>query len=143
MGGLRLTAEAVRGVFAIMPTPAVEGADDPRVVDTLDRVETERAVNALIGDGVDVLMSTGTFGECATLTWEELRDFAEIIVSAAAGRVPVLVGATTLNTRDTITRAKALRDIGKKSITGFYTKNCTVGFHSAASCIITQERCSA
>ncbi|WP_433365517.1 dihydrodipicolinate synthase family protein [Streptosporangium sp. CA-115845] len=112
MGTPRLTTEAVRGVFAIMPTPALDGADDPGMIDTLDRAETERAVNALIDDGVDAIMSTGTFGECATLTWEELRDFAEILVSTAAGRVPVLVGATTLNTRDTITRARALRDLG-------------------------------
>jgi 4-(2-carboxyphenyl)-2-oxobut-3-enoate aldolase len=112
MAALRLTTDAVRGIFAIMPTPAVDGADDPAMADTLDRAETERAVNALIADDVDAIMSTGTFGECASLTWEELRDFAAILVSTARGRVPVLVGATTLNTRDTITRARALRDIG-------------------------------
>ncbi|WP_432841707.1 dihydrodipicolinate synthase family protein [Dactylosporangium sp. CA-092794] len=112
MGALRLTTAAVRGLFAIMPTPALDGSEDPAMTDTLDRAETRRAVDALIDDGVDAVMSTGTFGECATLTWPELRDFAEILVSAAAGRVPVLVGATTLNTRDTIARAKALRDLG-------------------------------
>ena len=108
----RLTAADVRGVYAIMPTPALEGADNPSMLDTLDRVETERAASALLNDGVDALMTTGTFGECATLTWDELRDFSEIVVSTVAGRVPVFVGATTLNTRDTISRAKALRDIG-------------------------------
>ncbi|MFI5960342.1 dihydrodipicolinate synthase family protein [Cryptosporangium sp. NPDC051539] len=109
---MRLATDAIRGVFAIMPTPALDGADDPAMADTLDRAETERAVNALIADGVDAIMSTGTFGECATLTWDELRDFADILVRTAAGRVPVLAGATTLNTRDTITRARALRDLG-------------------------------
>ena len=108
----RVGVADVRGVFAIMPTPAVDGADDPAMAYTLDRAETERAVNALVGDGVDAVMGTGTFGECATLTWDELRDFSEIVVAAAAGRVPVFLGATTLNTRDTITRARALRDIG-------------------------------
>jgi 4-(2-carboxyphenyl)-2-oxobut-3-enoate aldolase len=112
MSDLRLTVEGVRGLFAIMPTPALPGADDATMMDTLDRAETERAVNALIADGVDAIMTTGTFGECATLTWEELRDFADIVVQTAAGRVPVLVGATTLNTRDTVGRARALRDLG-------------------------------
>lgn len=112
MSSLQLTAEDVRGLYAIMPTPAVDGADDPEMADTLDRVETERAVNALIADGVDAVMSTGTFGECATLTWDELHDFVDIVVSAAAGRVPVFAGATTLNTRDTIARARAMRELG-------------------------------
>jgi 4-(2-carboxyphenyl)-2-oxobut-3-enoate aldolase len=112
VSALRLPHEAVRGLFAIMPTPAVEGAEDPRVLDTLDRAEAERAVNALIADGVDAIMTTGTFGECATLTWDELRDFTDVVVSTAAGRVPVLAGATTLNTRDTIGRATDLRAIG-------------------------------
>lgn len=108
----RLSVDEVRGVFAIMPTPAVEGAEDPSMTDTVDHDETARAVGALIGDGVDAVLTTGTFGEGATLTWDELRGFAGTVVSAAAGRVPVFVGATTLNTRDTIARARVLRDLG-------------------------------
>ncbi|MFJ4830774.1 dihydrodipicolinate synthase family protein [Streptomyces sp. NPDC088747] len=108
----RLSVEQVRGVFAIMPTPAVEGAEDPSVTDTVDHEETARAVRALIDDGVDAVLTTGTFGECATLTWDELRGFAGTAVDAAEGRAPVFVGATTLNTRDTIARARVLRDLG-------------------------------
>jgi 4-(2-carboxyphenyl)-2-oxobut-3-enoate aldolase len=116
VSGPRLTADDVHGVFAIMPTPALPGADDPEAsgpaADTVDHAETARAVGALIDDGVDAILTTGTFGECATLTWPELRGFAETAVTAAAGRVPVFAGATTLNTRDTIDRARALRDLG-------------------------------
>ncbi|HEY3882556.1 MAG TPA: dihydrodipicolinate synthase family protein [Trebonia sp.] len=116
MTGPRVSLADVRGVFAIMPTPALPGADDPApgdlAHDTVDHAETARAVRALIGDGVDAVLTTGTFGECATLTWPELRGFAETAVAAAAGRVPVFAGATTLNTRDTIERARVLRDLG-------------------------------
>jgi 4-(2-carboxyphenyl)-2-oxobut-3-enoate aldolase len=116
VSGPRLTADDVRGVFAIMPTPARPGADDPAAEppggDTVDHAETARAVRALIDDGVDAILTTGTFGECATLTWPELRGFAQTAVTAAAGRVPVFAGATTLNTRDTIERARSLRDLG-------------------------------
>lgn len=112
MTGPRFTVDDVRGLFAIMPTPALPGADDPRMADTLDRIEAERAANALVADGIDALMTTGTFGECATLTWEELRDFTDLVVQTIAHRVPVFAGATTLNTRDTIMRAKALCDLG-------------------------------
>ena len=69
MSGPRLTADDVRGVFAIMPTPARPGADDqaaePPGGDTVDHAETARAVRALIDDGVDAILTTGTFGECA------------------------------------------------------------------------------
>jgi 4-(2-carboxyphenyl)-2-oxobut-3-enoate aldolase len=112
MTGPRVTTSDVRGVYAIMPTPALPGAGDPAATDTVDHAETARAVRALIDDGVDAVLTTGTFGECATLTWDELRAFAETAVAAAAGRVPVFAGATTLNTRDTIARARVLRDLG-------------------------------
>jgi 4-(2-carboxyphenyl)-2-oxobut-3-enoate aldolase len=116
MTGPRASLADVRGVFAIMPTPALPGADDPAPDDpdgdTVDYAETARAVRALIDDGADAVLTTGTFGECATLTWPELRGFAETAVAAAAGRVPVFAGATTLNTRDTIERARVLRDLG-------------------------------
>jgi 4-(2-carboxyphenyl)-2-oxobut-3-enoate aldolase len=112
MTALRLGADDVRGVFAIMPTPALPGADDPAMTETVDHSETARAVRALADDGVDAVLTTGTFGECATLTWPELRGFAETAVAAAKGRVPVFVGATTLNTRVTIERARVLRDLG-------------------------------
>ena len=108
----RVILDDVKGVFAIMPTPALPGADDPAAAGTVDHAETARAVRALIDDGVDAVLTTGTFGECATLTWDELRGFAETAVAAAAGRVPVFAGATTLNTRDTIARARVLRDLG-------------------------------
>lgn len=108
----RLGADDVHGVFAIMPTPALPGAGDPGMTDTVDHQETARAVRALIDDGVDGVLTTGTFGECATLTWPELRAFAETAVAAAGGRAPVFVGATTLNTRDTIERARVLRGLG-------------------------------
>lgn len=108
----RIDVDAVRGVFAIMPTPAAENGSDPRALDTLDLVETRRAVDALIADGVDALMINGTFGEGATLTYDEAMAFARAVVDETRGRVPVIAGATTLNTRDTIARARVLSDTG-------------------------------
>lgn len=65
---------------------------------------TELVVQA----GTDIVMTTGTFGECASLTENELNDFVECVVSTVAGRRPVFAGVTTLNTRDTIQRGRAL-----------------------------------
>jgi len=109
---LRETVHDVKGIYAIIPTPAIPGADQITTADTVDYEETVRAVNCMIEDGVDAIMTTGTFGEAATLTWEEHLNFVVTVVEAAKGRVPIYAGATTLNTRDTIVRAKAFQEKG-------------------------------
>jgi 4-(2-carboxyphenyl)-2-oxobut-3-enoate aldolase len=109
---MRIELEQVDGVMAIMPTPALANASEPGAVDTVDHEETRRAASALIADGVDAIMVNGTFGEAATLTLDELLAFTRTVVDEVAHRVPVLGGATTLNTRDTISRASALQEIG-------------------------------
>lgn len=109
---MRLELDQIRGVFAIMPTPALENAPDWRARETVDLAEAERATNALIAEGVGAIMTTGTFGEAATLTWEEHQAFVDVVVQTARKRVPVIVGPTTLNTRDTIERGTAFREIG-------------------------------
>ncbi|MDF3282982.1 MULTISPECIES: dihydrodipicolinate synthase family protein [unclassified Gordonia (in: high G+C Gram-positive bacteria)] len=113
---MRVDTSDIRGVLAIIPTPATANASDPAAIDTVDHTETARAVSALIDDGVDAIMANGTLGEGATLTFDEHRDFAATVIETAAGRVPVFIGATTLNTRDTITRAKLFADMGASGL---------------------------
>lgn len=66
----RLQADDINGAWVIMPTPATPNADDWRVENTVDLDETARIVERLIQAGVNGILSNGTFGECATLTWE-------------------------------------------------------------------------
>jgi len=108
----RIRSEEIRGVIAIMPTPATDDAGRWEAEETVDIAESKRAVHAFIEDGVDGLMTNGTLGEGPTLTWEEHLTFAEAVLEAAEGKIPVFIGATTLNTRDTIKKAKAFRDLG-------------------------------
>ena len=69
----RLDVEDITGAWAIIPTPAVTAGDDWRTEDSVDYDEVSRAVAGLIEAGVDGIMCQGTFGEGATLTWEEKR----------------------------------------------------------------------
>lgn len=108
----RLTADDVHGVWAIMPTPATPDAADWRSAYTVDLDETARVVEALIEAGVNGILSNGTFGECATLTWEEKRDFIAAVVETARGRVPFLCGTTALHTREVIRQTREAMDIG-------------------------------
>lgn len=100
------------GVVGIVPTPATADADRWDASDSVNLPETRKMVRLVLAAGVGTIMTTGTFGECATLTWPELRDFVACVVEVAAGAAPVFAGVTTLNTRDTIRRGRGLVDAG-------------------------------
>lgn len=107
-----LTLDRVQGAWVIIPTPAKPGAEDWRMDDTVDLEETARVVEALIGAGVDAIMSLGTLGEGATLTWEEKKGFMACLIESARGRVPVFVGTTSLSTRETIRQTRCAAELG-------------------------------
>ncbi|CAJ0903247.1 Trans-O-hydroxybenzylidenepyruvate hydratase-aldolase [Ralstonia sp. LMG 32965] len=109
---VRLTAADIQGAWVIMPTPSTPDASDWRSTHTVDLDETARIVEELIAAGVNGILSHGTFGECATLTWEEKRDFVSTVVETARGRVPYFCGTTALNTREVIRQTRELIDIG-------------------------------
>ncbi len=101
-----LTAKDLRGVYAIMPTPAKADAARPDAVDTVDLDETARLADQMIVDGVDGLIALGTTGECATLSTKEYYTVVDCLLSTVHGRVPIFIGTTTLGTHETVERAK-------------------------------------
>lgn len=110
--GNGLTTQDIRGAWAIIPTPATPDAGDPRARDTVDLDETARVVDALVEAGVNGILSLGTLGECAALSWAEKRSFIGAMVDAARGRVPIFAGTTTLSTRETIEQTRAAVELG-------------------------------
>lgn len=96
----------VRGIVGIVPTPATSNAGDWRCVNSVDLAETEKMIDLVVDAGIELVMSTGTFGECASLTHEEWLVFSRCVAETVRGRVPFFAGVTTLNTRDTITRGR-------------------------------------
>lgn len=112
MGRDLLTVQDIAGAWAIIPTPAKDNASDWRAEDTVDLDETARIVELLIKSGINGILSLGTFGECATLTWDEKRAFLATVVETVKGRVPFFGGTTSLNTRETIRQTRAAADIG-------------------------------
>ncbi len=107
-----LTASDTRGVLAIMPTPAREGASQLDARDTVDLDETERVVNALIADGVDGIIALGTTGECATLSQQDYDGFVACLLEVAKRRVPVIVGTSALGGHEVARRMRLIRDLG-------------------------------
>ena len=105
-----------RGVYAIIPTPSKEGADRWDAVDTVDLVETERVVNALIRDGVSGLIVLGTTGECATLTGDEYETFTDCVLSTVRKRIPTFVGTTALGTHEVVKRTRFASERGADGV---------------------------
>lgn len=109
---MKLSCDDIRGVVGILPTPGTPDAGRWDTENSVNLPETEKMVAGIVEAGTDVIMTTGTFGQGASLLWEELRDFVDCVVQTTAKRRPVFAGVTTLNTRETIRRAKGLVQLG-------------------------------
>ncbi len=65
-------------------------------------------VNWQVDSGIDFLIACGSTGEAATLDEDEWLEAVQIVVEAAAGRVPVWAGCTHNSTRTLVKRAEKL-----------------------------------
>ncbi|BCP12345.1 hypothetical protein MINTM020_44430 [Mycobacterium paraintracellulare] len=107
-----LLADDIRGLWAFVPAPGSPDAADVNAIDTVDTEALSELVDRLVRDGADGIVTTGSAGESHTLTTEEYRTLVSTVVDTVNGRVPVFVGASTLNTRDSIARARLIADLG-------------------------------
>lgn len=93
------------GVFPYLVSP----------VDASGNVDGEvlgRLCDDLIGAGVHGLAALGSTGEFAYLTWEQQRRVVEVVVEAAAGRVPVIAGVASTTIAVAEERARAFERMG-------------------------------
>jgi trans-o-hydroxybenzylidenepyruvate hydratase-aldolase len=111
-----LRAQDMRGVMAMMPAFTTPDGDSLTATDTINTAELARAVDRMIGDGADVIATMGSFGECHTLLLDEQKKLAEATIAAARKRVPVIVGCTSLNTRETLMKMKLAADMGADGV---------------------------
>lgn len=107
-----LTAQDIRGLTVMVPTPCKEGADGSDVADSVDLEESARMTEQLIQAGIGGIAACGTTGEAAALLWEEKRDFVDTLVQVCRQRVPIFAGATALGTKEVVRHMRALRDLG-------------------------------
>jgi len=92
---------------------------------SLDEAMMRRLVQRQIDAGIDFLVPCGTTGESPTLSHEEHLCVVKIAVELAKGKVPVLAGAGGYNTREVISMARELAEIGADgilSVTPYYNK---------------------
>ncbi|MDE3187607.1 MAG: 4-hydroxy-tetrahydrodipicolinate synthase [Acidobacteriota bacterium] len=78
---------------------------------SIDEPALRALVNWQIDSGIDFLVACGSTGEAATLDEEEWLFAIQVVVDAAAGRLPVWAGCTHNSTRTLLRQAALLRRV--------------------------------
>ena len=99
------------------PAPRLTGCGTALVTPfNVDGSVDEAALRALVDwqieEGIHFLVPCGSTGEAATMTAGEHRRVVEIVVEQTAGRVPVVAGAGSNDTRKAIALSLEMRAVG-------------------------------
>ena len=73
---------------------------------SIDESALRNLVSWQVDSGIDFLIPCGTTGETPTLSHDEWLHVIDITIEVAAGRVPIVAGATSNSTHDAVEKAK-------------------------------------
>ncbi|MDM5316470.1 4-hydroxy-tetrahydrodipicolinate synthase [Fictibacillus sp. b24] len=82
----------------------------------IDFARTTKLVNHLLNNGTDSIVVAGTTGESPTLTTEEKIALFKHVLKVVDGRVPVIAGTGSNNTKASIDLSKKAEEIGVDAI---------------------------
>lgn len=121
-----------RGCYVALVTPfdAQSAIDEDGLCSNIDY---------LINNGVAGVVPCGTTGESATLSWEEHNRVVDITLNETKGRVCVIAGAGSNNTKEAIEAAKHAKNSGADAIlciTPYYNKPTQEGLYQHYRAIV-------
>ena len=119
-----MTRLRFQGVLPALITPFSGGKVDEKAFVAL--------IERQIAGGVHGLVPAGTTGESATLSHEEHRRVVELCVKTAAGRVPVIAGAGSNSTTESIELTEHAKAVGADAVliaTGYYNRPSQEGLY--------------
>lgn len=100
----------LQGVYTALVTPfSADGS-------SVDYEAYEKLLAQQIDGGISGLVPCGTTGECPTLSDSEQREVVARTVKFAKGRVPVLAGTGSFNTKKSIEASKAAFEVGADGV---------------------------
>ncbi len=111
-----------RGSLVALVTPFKSGA--------LDLDALKALVEWHVEEGTHGLVPVGTTGESPTLSHEEHETVVEVVVEAAAGRIPVIAGAGSNNTAEGIRLIRHAERVGADAalvVTPYYNRPTQAG----------------
>ena len=111
-----LSASEIGGVLGMMPAFATPDAVDIRATQTIAVDNLREGVDKIIKDGVNNIATTGTYGECYNLLFDEFKTLAVATIEAAKKRVPVFIGCTSPNPREVVQKMNFVSEIGADGV---------------------------
>lgn len=114
----------LKGAFTALVTPFRNG--------NVDEEAYRELIEWQIKEGIDGLVPCGTTGESATLSHAEHEAVIRICIEQANGRVPVIAGAGSNNTREAVGLARFAKQAGADAIlliTPYYNKPSQEGLY--------------
>ncbi len=118
----RKTPDSFKGSMPALITPMTGGAVDEPALRAL--------VDWHIAEGSHGLVAVGTTGESATLSHNEHEQVIKIIVEHTGGRVPVMAGAGSNSTAESLNLMRFALDVGADAalvVTPYYNKPTQAG----------------
>ena len=106
------------GIFVPVLTPFRENGE-------IDERALRQLIDHLLEAGVSGIIPCGSTGESPYLSQEELRHIVKATVDEVNGKAPVIAGAGTMGTRDTILQTRDALEAGADAalvVTPFYFK---------------------
>jgi dihydrodipicolinate synthase/N-acetylneuraminate lyase len=103
-----ISSKDLKGLMAMMPAFATDDAADINATNTVSVERMEKGLDRMIRDGADVIAAAGSFGEFHTLLPNEFETLTRAASDITKQRVPLFVGATSLNTREVIAKLKVV-----------------------------------
>jgi len=113
-----------RGSIPALITPFRDGAVDEKALVGL--------VNWHVEEGSHGVVAVGTTGETPTLSHEEHEHVIEVCVRTAAGRIPVIAGAGSNNTEESVRLMRFAKSVGAAAalvVTPYYNKPSQRGLY--------------
>src|SRR6266516_6463262 len=100
-----MNSQRLTGCGTALVTPFTKSGE-------IDERSLRSFVDWQIASGVHFVVPCGSTGEAATMTVEEHRRVVEITVEQTAGRVPVVAGAASNDTKKAIARSTEIESAG-------------------------------
>lgn len=97
-----------QGSFVALVTPFRDGR--------VDEVKLRELVEFHVAGGTDGLVPCGTTGESPTLSHDEHRRVVEVVIEAAAGRLPVVAGTGSNSTAEAVELSRHAERAGARAV---------------------------
>jgi 4-hydroxy-tetrahydrodipicolinate synthase len=114
----------LKGAMVAIVTPFKNGVFDEETF--------RKLIKRQIDEGIDAIVPCGTTGEAATMDMTEYENVVGVAVNECKGKVPVMAGAGTNNTKKVIEIAKLAESLGVDailSVSPYYNKPTQEGLY--------------